>query len=65
MDKQELIKKIEALRNVMSQAARYQPLTSPEIQHMSHHLDQLLNQYDRLVRRQNLTRSSLQAPVRP
>ncbi|MCO7125300.1 aspartyl-phosphate phosphatase Spo0E family protein [Sporolactobacillus shoreicorticis] len=49
MDKQELIGKIEALRSVMSQVARYQPLTSPEIQHMSHHLDQLLNQYDRLA----------------
>lgn len=50
MDRHELLGKIEILRSMMTSAAIDEPLTSPNIQHMSHHLDQLLNQYERLVR---------------
>ncbi|EST10302.1 aspartyl-phosphate phosphatase Spo0E family protein [Sporolactobacillus laevolacticus] len=48
MNKKELIGEIELMRSMMTRAAAHEPLTSPEIQHMSHRLDQLLNQYERL-----------------
>ncbi|MCL1632133.1 aspartyl-phosphate phosphatase Spo0E family protein [Sporolactobacillus sp. CPB3-1] len=50
MEKQQLIEKIEALRSIMIRTAAHQSLSSAEIQHLSSHLDQLLNQYERLVR---------------
>ncbi|MCO7177066.1 Spo0E family sporulation regulatory protein-aspartic acid phosphatase [Sporolactobacillus kofuensis] len=50
MNKKELIGQIELVRSMMTSVAAHEPLTSPEIQHMSHHLDDLLNQYERLFR---------------
>lgn len=50
MNKRDLSKKIEKLRDQLVLTAVEEPLSSPKIQHMSRRLDQLLNNYEQLIR---------------
>lgn len=50
MNKQQLVIKIEELRQQLFLAAVNESLTSPKVQYASRTLDQFLNKYERLIR---------------
>ncbi|PSL40829.1 Spo0E like sporulation regulatory protein [Salsuginibacillus halophilus] len=44
-----LCAEIEDLRNALNETSKQDSLTSPEMIRLSHHLDELLNQYDEIL----------------
>jgi hypothetical protein len=49
MNKQQLIERIEYVREQLVLAAEHESLSSNRMQRISHCLDRLLNRYDRMV----------------